>query len=140
MMANELYQKQIIELARESRKRTRIEAPDTTIRFDNPLCGDRIDLDFSIEDGRISDIGFKVRGCALCEASAEVLAKNAMGYQLKELNAVGNKLSDYLVGTLDNPDGEGFEVFKPVKNVPPRYECVLLPFNAIKKLLKTLVA
>lgn len=139
-MANELYQKQIIELARESRKRTRIEAPDTTIRFDNPLCGDRIDLDFSIEDGRISDIGFKVRGCALCEASAEVLAKNAMGYQLKELNAVGNKLSDYLVGTLDNPDGEGFEVFKPVKNVPPRYECVLLPFNAIKKLLKTLVA
>jgi len=139
-MANELYQKQIIELARESRKRTRIEVPDTTIRFDNPLCGDRIDLDFSIEDGRISDIGFKVRGCALCEASAEVLAKNAMGYQLKELNAVGNKLSDYLVGTLDNPDGEGFEVFKPVKNVPPRYECVLLPFNAIKKLLKTLVA
>ena len=139
-MANELYQKQIIELARESRKRARIDTPDTTIRFDNPLCGDRIDLDFSIEDGRISDIGFKVRGCALCEASAEVLAKNAMGYQLKELNAVGNKLSDYLVGTLDNPDGEGFEVFKPVKNVPPRYECVLLPFNAIKKLLKTLVA
>ena len=139
-MANELYQKQIIELARESRKRARIDTPDTTIRFDNPLCGDRIDLDFSIEDGRISDIGFKVRGCALCEASAEVLAKNAMGHQLKELNAVGNKLSDYLVGTLDNPDGEGFEVFEPVKNVPPRYECVLLPFNAIKNLLKTLVA
>ena len=89
MMANELYQKQIIELARESRKRTRIDAPDTTIRFDNPLCGDRIDLDFSIEDGRISDIGFKVRGCALCEASSEVLANNAIGYQLQELNTVG---------------------------------------------------
>ena len=132
-MANELYQKQIIELARESRKRTRIDAPDTTIRFDNPLCGDRIDLDFSIEDGRISDIGFKVRGCALCEASSEVLANNAIGYQLQELNTVGNKLSDYLVGTLDTPDWEGFEVFEPVKGVPPRHECVLLPFNAVKK-------
>ena len=100
---------------------------------DSPLCGDRIDLDFSIEDGRISDIGFKVRGCALCEASSEVLANNAIGYQLQELNTVGNKLSDYLVGTLDNPDWEGFEVFEPVKGVPPRHECVLLPFNAVKK-------
>ncbi|MAI12569.1 MAG: iron-sulfur cluster assembly scaffold protein [Rhodospirillaceae bacterium] len=132
-MAKELYQKQIIELARESRKRIRIDAPDTTIRFDNPLCGDRIDLDFSIEDGRISDIGFKVRGCALCEASSELLAQNANGYQLKELNTVGSKLSDYLVGDIDNPDWEGFEVFEPVKKVPPRHECVLLPFNAIKK-------
>tara|TARA_Y100001968_G_scaffold8812_1_gene7499 strand:+ start:1120 stop:1527 length:408 start_codon:yes stop_codon:yes gene_type:complete len=133
MMANELYQKQIIELARESRKRTRIDAPDTSIRFDNPLCGDRIDLDFSIKDGRISHIGFKVRGCALCEASSEVLAKNAIGYQLQELNNVGNKLSDYLVGTLDNPDWEGFEIFEPVKSVPSRHECVLLPFNAMRK-------
>ena len=48
-MANELYQKQIIELARESRKRARIDTPDTPTRFDNPLCGDRIDIDFSIE-------------------------------------------------------------------------------------------
>ena len=133
-MANELYQKQIIELARESRKRARIDTPDTTIRFDNPLCGDRIDLDFSIADGRISDIGFKVRGCALCEASSELLAQNANGYQLKELNTVGSKLSDYLVGDIDNPDWEGFEVFEPVKKVPPRHECVLLPFKAIKKL------
>ena len=132
-MANELYQKQIIELARESRKRVRIDAPDTTIRFDNPLCGDRIDLDFLIEDGRISDIGFKVRGCALCEASSELLAQNANGYQLQELNTVGSKLSDYLVGKIENPDWEGFEVFEPVKSVPPRHECVLLPFNAIKK-------
>ena len=132
-MAKELYQKQIIELARESRKRKRFDAPDTTIRFDNPLCGDRIDLDFLIEDGRISDIGFKVRGCALCEASSELLAQNANGYQLQELNTVGSKLSDYLVGKIENPDWEGFEVFEPVKSVPPRHECVLLPFNAIKK-------
>tara|TARA_Y100001978_G_scaffold131208_1_gene117330 strand:- start:855 stop:1259 length:405 start_codon:yes stop_codon:yes gene_type:complete len=132
-MANELYQKQIIELARESRKRARIDTPDTTIRFDNPLCGDRIDIDFSIDDGRISDIGFKVRGCALCEASSEVLAKNAIGYKLQELNTVGNKLSDYLVGTLDKPDWKGFKIFEPVKSVPARHECVLLPFNALKK-------
>ena len=133
MMANELYQKQIIELARESRKRTRIDAPDTSIRFDNRLCGDRIDLDLSIKDGRISHIGFKVRGCALCEASSEVLAQNAIGYKLQELNTVGNKLSDYLVGTHDKPDWKGLKVFKPVKSVPSRHECVLLPFNAMKK-------
>ena len=139
-MANELYQKQIIELARESRKRARIDTPDTTIRFDNPLCGDRIDIDFSIEGGRISDIGFKVRGCALCEASSEILARTAVGHEMQELNAIGNNLSDYLSGSLGSPDWEEFEVFEPVKNVQPRHECVLLPFNAIKKLLKKLVA
>ena len=139
-MANELYQKQIIKLARESRKRARIDTPDTTIRFDNPLCGDRIDIDFSIEGGRISDIGFKVRGCALCEASSEILAQTAVGHEMQELNAIGNNLSDYLSGSLGSPDWEEFEVFEPVKNVQPRHECVLLPFNAIKKLLKKLVA
>jgi nitrogen fixation NifU-like protein len=132
-MANELYQKQIIELARDSRKRSRIDNPDTTIRFDNPLCGDRIDIDLSMKEGRVSDIGFKVRGCALCEAASEILARNAVGCELQELNAVGSKLSDYLAGSIDTLDWEGLEVFEPVKSVPPRHECVLLPFNAVKK-------
>ena len=132
-MANKLYQKQIIELARDSRKRSRIDNPDTTIRFDNPLCGDRIDIDLSFKERRISNIGFKVRGCALCEASSEILARNAVGCELQELNVVGSKLSDYLVGSIDTLDWKELEVFEPVKNVPPRHECVLLPFNAVKK-------
>ena len=132
MMANELYQKQIIELARESRKRTRIDAPDTSIRFDNPLCGDRIDLDFSIEDGRISHIGFKVRGCALCEASAGLVVNYFTNENLPIKNFMEHFDNWLLNKNMEFPKQlpEELKIFLPIQDVKNRHVCIKMPFEA----------
>ena len=65
-----LYQKQILELAKQSRTRELdINAPFQA-SCNNPTCGDRVDISFALKDDAINNIGIKVRGCALCEAGA----------------------------------------------------------------------
>ena len=135
-----IYHKKILELASANRKSLEINDFNFSKEVKNPLCGDLVEVRVNILNNSVKNLSAKVKGCALCEASSEILARTAVGHEMQELNAIGNNLSDYLSGSLGSPDWEELEVFEPVKNVPPRHECVLLPFNAIKKLLKKLVA
>ena len=70
MDAAALYQKQILALAREARASKRLDEPMHTASARNPTCGDRVTVDLNTDDdGRISAMGAKVEGCALCEAA-----------------------------------------------------------------------
>ena len=132
-MLDELYQKQIIALARQSKQRSGLDNPDLTARVDNPLCGDRVTIDLSLEDQLIDDIGLTVRACALCEAASEVLSTHATKLSSTDIQKVENELRDYLSGKTPNPPWAQLSVFEPVKKVTSRHECVLLPFVAAKK-------
>ena len=132
-MLDKLYQEQIIALARQSKKRSRLNNPELTARVDNPLCGDRVTIDLTLEDELIDDIGVTVRACALCEAASEVLSTHATKLSFSDIQKVETKLRDYLSGNTPNPPWAQLSVFEPVKEVTSRHECVLLPFVAAKK-------
>ncbi len=74
-----LYQKQILELAKQSRTRELDISAPLQASCDNPTCGDRVDISFALKDGAISNIGIKVRGCALCEAGAGLVVAQFEG-------------------------------------------------------------
>lgn len=133
MDAKELYQKDIIDLSRRSRLRLPIENPGYSARVDNPLCGDRVTLDFNLENKLIKDVGLRARGCALCEAAAEVLAVQAVGRNSDDIIDTYEDLKAYLLGTVAIPKWSSLKVFSPVKPIVSRHECVLLPFDAAKK-------
>ena len=129
-MLDKLYQQQIIALARQSKQRSGLDNPELTARVDNPLCGDRVTIDLSLEDERINDIGVKVRACALCEPASEVLSTHASKLSSSDIQKVETELRDYLSGNTANPPWAQLSVFEPVKEVTSRHECVLLPFVA----------
>jgi nitrogen fixation NifU-like protein len=131
-MLDKLYQEQIIALARQSKQRSGLDKPELTARVDNPLCGDRVTIDLSLEDERINDIGVTVRACALCEAASEVLSTHATKLSSSDIQKVETELRDYLSGNTANPPWAQLSVFEPVKEVTSRHECVLLPFVAAK--------
>lgn len=132
-----LYHRDIITLARRGRDRGRLDAPDRSARADNPLCGDRVTVDLDLENDRIARIGHRVRGCALCEAAAEIIAERAVGTTACEVEAVRGALHDYLDGESGDPPWERLKVFAPVSRVPSRHECVLLPFDAVLRAFKS---
>ena len=132
-MLEDLYQKEIIQLARQSRQRLTLDSPKHSARVDNPLCGDRITVDLIIEADTVKEIGVKVRGCALCEAASELLVLNSVGLTSANLMHAKSNLLDYLSGKQDTPPWTQLTVFKPVKEIPSRHECVLLPFLAVGK-------
>ena len=136
-MIDALYQQAILALSRAATGAGRLDHPDATATVDNPLCGDRITVDLRIEDGRIVALGYKVRGCMLCEAAASLLGQEAPGRPVADLPAARAALTRMVEEDGAVPDGwPGLEAFTPVREVRGRRECVLLPFKAVERALR----
>lgn len=133
---DDLYQRAIMERAKAPVRAGRLASPDATATVDNPLCGDRVTIDVKLADGKVADIAHQVRGCALCQASASVLAGAAVGRTAADLQAARDRLKDMLGGS-DAPGTPWQElgIFTPVRRYKSRHECVILPFDAVTQAL-----
>jgi nitrogen fixation protein NifU and related proteins len=131
-----LYHEEILRLARRP-PGAPLPAPDGRAVLDNPLCGDEVAVELTVRDGRILAVSHRVRGCALCQASAAVLAAAAPGCDRAGLRAARDELDAMLRGG-PAPAGafEPLAVFRPVGAVKSRHACVLLPFEAIEEAMK----
>ena len=125
----EIYQDKILELARSIKLSQPIANPTHRAEKNNPICGDKVIIDVTIENKLISDIHLIVRGCALCEAGAGVWKETAIGKSSNELYLLRDELNDYLRHT-EKLCNDKFKCFEPVKNFKNRIECVLLCFEA----------
>ena len=136
-MNDELYHQAILELAKKARHASRLEAPQASVTVDNPLCGDRVTLDLNLADGRVREVGHRVRGCLLCQAAAAAIGERAPGETPAALRTVARDLRDALAG----PPGAArmpwpeLAAFAPVHAHKSRHECVLLPFEALTQAL-----
>ena len=136
-MNDDLYHQAILELARKSRQAGRLESPQASVTVDNPLCGDRVTLDLTLDDGRVREVGHKVRGCLLCQAAAAAIGARAPGETPAALRAVARELGEAIVGAPAAAELAWAELaaFAPVHAHKSRHECVLLPFQALTQAL-----
>lgn len=137
-MISELYQKAILSLAAEAVGAGRLENPDATIALNNPLCGDHVTLDLNTENGRITALAHELRACVICQASASILGKHAVGADKTEITglvtAIEAMLHESGAGPTDKwGEYQGLEAVVPHRN---RHECVLLPVRATAAALK----
>lgn len=133
MTSDALYHDALLRLARGAAAGARLEAPDASARRDNPLCGDEVRVDVRVRGGRVAEVGQRVRGCVLCQAAAAVLAAAAPGRTPEELARVREAVAAMLKAAGPAPEGAWAELaaFLPVRGVPSRHACVLLPFDAL---------
>ena len=136
-MSDELYQAALVARAKQGRARGRLKNPRHSVTLDNPLCGDRVTLDVDLSGGKIAAVGHQVRGCLLCEASAEIIAAQAPGKTPADLMKATVAVTAILKEGIGAPAGEWsvLEIFAPVHRVKSRQDCVLLPFEALGKAL-----
>jgi nitrogen fixation NifU-like protein len=136
-MSDQLYHQAILELAKKARHASRLEASQASVTVDNPLCGDRVTLDLNLVDGRVREVGHKVRGCLLCQAAAAAISERAPGETPEALRTVARDLGDAIARA---PETAGrlwpeLAAFAPVHAHKSRHECVLLPFEALTQAL-----
>ena len=128
----QLYHEAIKQLARAAHGAGRLQNADCHARADNPLCGDRIDIDVRREAGKIIEIGHKTRGCLLCEAAASAIGLRAPGRDQVDIVQAREELRKLLES--DVPPAEiwpEFELFVPARGFPSRHNCLFLPFDAL---------
>jgi nitrogen fixation NifU-like protein len=135
-VSDALYHDAILARAKDTTREGRLPSPDRTAMRDNPLCGDRVTLDFALDGTRITAVRHLVRGCALCRASAALLAAELEGRESTEVDAAAARLDAALSGP-DGPTTADWQIFAPLVRHKSRHDCVRLPFVAAKAALGT---
>jgi nitrogen fixation NifU-like protein len=117
---DDLYRDYILEHYRRPHNFGVLE--NATARYEgaNPLCGDRITMMLGIRDGRVADVAFTGRGCAISQASASLLTDEVKGKPVEE---VAKLTSQDLLDLL------GIEIS------PARLKCALLSLDTLEHAL-----
>ncbi len=132
MSASKIYHEAIKALAAAAIGHGALAAPERRAFVDNPLCGDCVEMEVTLADGRIATLAHRVRGCLLCNAAASVIGKRAAGASTEEIERVSSAISDMLEKQASAPtDWPELDVFVPVHGHRSRYRCVQLPFEAL---------
>ncbi len=83
---DDFYKEYILDHYRNPRNFGTIDAPDATAEDLNPLCGDRIRFDLTLDaDNRVVAAMFSGKGCAISQASASMLSESLVGQTLDEI-------------------------------------------------------
>ncbi|MBI3512479.1 MAG: iron-sulfur cluster assembly scaffold protein [Proteobacteria bacterium] len=134
-MTDELYHDAIMAHARAPHHAGSLPDADGRATVDNPLCGDRVTIELKLADDRVAAVGQTVRGCALCQASASMLADGALGAARDEVAAARDTIRAMLRDAGPPPAGRwaAFAAFLPARPATSRHDCVLLPFQAFER-------
>ena len=137
MTSEDLYDAEVLRMAREATGAGRLDAPHGAATVDNPLCGDRVTFEVRLDGGRIAALAHRARGCLLCEAAASLLGAAAAGASAAEVAEARAAAAAILTADAAAPAGPWarLEAFRPVRAVRSRHGCVLLPFDALGEAL-----
>ena len=117
---DDLYRDYILEHYRRPHNFGVLEAPTASYEGANPLCGDRITMMLGVRDGRVAEVAFTGRGCAISQASASLLTDEIKG---KPVDEVAKMTSTDLLDLL------GIEIS------PARLKCALLSLDTLEHAL-----
>ncbi|MGH1567445.1 MAG: iron-sulfur cluster assembly scaffold protein [Nitrosopumilus sp.] len=121
----DIYHEMIVDYSRNPINYGKIENHDVTFHDSNPLCGDSIDIDMKIDAGKVTDIKFHGKGCAICMACSSVLTEITKGKSIDEARSIEKHevLSEL-----------GLEHLQAV-----RIKCALLSLKVLKSALYTYI-
>jgi nitrogen fixation NifU-like protein len=83
---DDFYKEYILDHYRNPRNFGHLDNPTAKAEDLNPLCGDKIAMELLVgNDGKISDVRFSGKGCAISQASASMLTESIKGKTLEEV-------------------------------------------------------
>lgn len=115
---DELFRDHILDHYRHPRCHGTLEQPDARVEDANPLCGDKLRMDFRFRDGRVAEVRFSGQGCSISQASASLLCEAIEGRPLDEVKAITRQ---------DVLDLLGVDELGPVRS-----KCAMLALKTVK--------
>src|SRR3990167_5600600 len=88
----------------------------------NPMCGDIIKLQVIVRGDVLEDVKFEGEACAICLASADILAHEVVGRNVEKVKKMSKKYLLELIG---------------VELTTSRVKCAELPLIALMEALKS---
>jgi nitrogen fixation NifU-like protein len=82
---DDFYKEYILDHYRNPRNFGHLEHADVVAEDLNPLCGDRIRVELKLDDGKVDDVRFTGKGCAISQASMSMLTESLRGQRLEDI-------------------------------------------------------
>ncbi len=115
---DDLYREVIIEHYKNPGYRGCLDPHDYAFADSNPLCGDHIEITLRVDgENKISEAAFQGHGCAISQASADLLLESIIGKSLEEVRRLDK---EYVLDMLGLDLG------------PVRLKCALLSLKVLK--------
>ena len=135
-MLNDLYQELILDHSRRPRNVGVVEGANCTAEGYNPLCGDKVKVFVSYEDGVVKNISFQGSGCAISTASASLMTEALKGKTRTQVEETIARFHDLLTKeTKPGPELGKLAVFSGVREFPVRVKCATLAWHTVKAAL-----
>lgn len=115
---DDLYREVIIDRYKNPIYRGSLNPHDISFEDDNPLCGDHIRIDLRVDgEQRVTEAAFEGHGCAISQASADLLLESIIGKPVEEVKQISKEDLLELLG---------------LELGPVRLKCALLSLKVLK--------
>jgi nitrogen fixation protein NifU and related proteins len=134
-----LYQEVILDHYRRPRNRGTVPEPTGTASLRNPLCGDEVDVQVSVQDGKVTDVKFGGRGCSISQASASMMTELVKGRTPDEVHALGERFAEMIRGNEEAAKDQALgqaRALSGVSRFPTRVRCALIAWEAMERAVK----
>lgn len=106
----------------------------------NPSCGDEITLHLDLSEGRITNGSFTGVGCAISQASADIMLDLMIGKTPQEALHLADLFSKMISGEITPDELESLEEAGALQNIsrmPARVKCATLSWRTLQQLLSS---
>ena len=104
----------------------------------NPSCGDEITLHLQLENGIVQSGSYTGAGCAISQASADIMLDLIIGRQKEEALHLTELFKKMIAGEITGEELEKLEEAAALQNVarmPARVKCASLAWKTLELLL-----
>ena len=118
------------------------DLPDADIVLDgvNPSCGDEITLELQIEDGIVKDASFTGVGCAISQASTDIMIDLIRGQKVEKAKELAEKFIGMIKREItDESELEELDealALQNISNMPARVKCAVLAWHTLDNALE----
>lgn len=110
---------------------------DMEMRGYNPTCGDDITMKLKVQDGVIVDGAFQGSGCAISQASADMMLDLVIGKTQEEALRLSDIFLRMIKGTATEDEIDELEEaasLQDVSHMPARVKCAVLGWHTMERM------
>ncbi|TYZ28565.1 SUF system NifU family Fe-S cluster assembly protein [Selenomonas caprae] len=141
MALDDVYTEVLGEHSRNPDHKHHLSCATCSVKGRNPSCGDEITLELQVEDGMVKDAAFTGIGCAISQASTDIMAELIRGKSVEEARGLAQKFISMIKGEItDEEELEELDEALALKNVshmPARVKCAVLAWHTLDDALKS---
>ena len=129
---------EVIKIAENTTNYKHIKNHSHKYKHKNTICGDEIEITLKIKDRKIIDFGYQTKSCIYCQASASLLSRISKNKKVNEVNKF-LKIASILFQDKHKSTPKYWKSFNSIfkKENLQRKDCLLLPLNALKKIINS---